>query len=150
MDKINSEIKTAIDHYIDTWNRMAYDQLRDHWDPDEIEPFYIAEEMDAPIYGWPDIEKYWLENREVIKNLKLRIWDLRCKGIARDVAVAIYRMHWNILLTDRPKPIGGENRVTAIFRKTAEGWKFIHYVEAAMTPTVYVRGLLEKNVDEGF
>ena len=49
-------------------------------------------------------------------------------------------------LVFQPKPFGSDNRVSAIFRRKPDGWKYVVYAEAFQAPTVYLQKLIEKDV----
>ena len=53
-------------------------------------------------------------------------------------------------MVGQDKPVGGDLRVTAVFRKTPAGWRLFHYVEAPLAPIIYVRRLYQGQVDADF
>jgi hypothetical protein len=147
---LKQDIEALLEQLIERWDGMRLAEIRDLWDPDEAQPFYLPEEAEEPLTSWADIEAYWQRTRDTIARLSMRIWEVNAKPLGPDLAVALYRMHWNADVTGFPKAVGGDNRVTAIFRHTAEGWRFCHYVEAPLAPIVYMRQLYELNVDDSF
>jgi hypothetical protein len=46
------------------------------------------------------------------------------------------------------KPIGEEVRVSAVLRRTAAGWRYIHWAESPMTGVMYFTKLMERDVDQ--
>ena len=132
------------------WNGLELQRIRELWDPDEQEPYYLPEESEDPLIGWDAIEAYWRKTQATISRLSMRTWDVQAKLIGPDLAVALYQMHWNGEVEGYPKPMGGDNRVTALFRKTPAGWRFFHYVEAPLAPMIYFRRLYELDADEDF
>jgi hypothetical protein len=48
----------------------------------------------------------------------------------------------------RSKPIGEDIRVSAVLRKTADGWKYLHWAESPKTALVYIEDLFEKDVSD--
>ena len=150
MGDLRPEIEAVLQQLVERWNAMRLLAIRELWDPQEAKPYYIPEEAEQPLTGWEAIESYWRGTLDSISRLSMRVWDLEVKPLGEDLAVAVYRMHWNAEVVGFPKPIGGDNRVTAIFRQTEQGWRFCHYVEAPLAPITYMRQLYELNVDEEF
>jgi len=55
-------------------------------------------------------------------------------------------MRTDMKLIFTPKPFGSDNRVSAVFRKKADGWKYLCYAEAFQAPNLYFQKLFEKDV----
>jgi hypothetical protein len=53
-------------------------------------------------------------------------------------------------LVFQPKPFGSDNRATALFRRTDAGWKYLTYVEAFQSPSMYFQKLYEKDVSADY
>lgn len=150
MVQLTEEIEALLEELVERWKSMRLPEIRELWDGNEREPYYLPEEAEEPLIGWDDIEAYWQRTMAAIPRLTMRIWEVRVKPLAPDLAVALYRMHWNAEVKGFAEPLGGDNRVTAIFRNTDEGWRFCHYVEAPLAPITYMRQLYELNVDANF
>jgi hypothetical protein len=144
------EIETVLEQLTQRWNRMDFSAIRELWDPEESEPYYLPEESQQLLASWDAIEAYWANTKATISRLSMRIWDVQAKLLAPDLAVAVYRMHWNGEVTGYPAPLGGDNRVTAIFRRSGETWRFCHYIEAPLAPLLYLKRLYELDVDRDF
>lgn len=144
------EIESVLKSLTERWNALELQRIRDLWDPDEAEPYYLPEESENALIGWEAIEAYWRQTQATITRLSMRTWDVQAKVIAPDVAVALYQMHWNGEVEGYPKPLGGDNRVTALFRNKEDGWRFFHYVEAPLAPMIYFRRLYELDADPDF
>ena len=89
-------------------------------------------------------------HERTISRLSMRIWDLKAKPLGPDLAVAVYRMHWNGDVTAYGTALGGENRVTALFRRRNDRWYLCHYVEAPLAPMLYMQRLYALDVDAEF
>ena len=48
-------------------------------------------------------------------------------------------MRWIGEFAAYARPIGGDTRVAAIFRRRDRAWRFIQHVEAPLAPIVYFR-----------
>ena len=150
MSKLKTDIEAVLAELVERWTHMRLPEIRDLWDPDEEQPYYVPEEAEQALVGWDELTAYWQGTQAAISRLSMRVWDLQVKPLGPDLSVALYKMHWNADVTGFPKPLGGNNRVTAIFRHTPHGWRFCHYVEAPLAPIIYMRQLYELNVDADF
>ena len=86
-----------------------------------------------------------LANRGAVR-LHRTLWR---RIIASDLAFAIWDLHFEMKIKGR-RPLGEDIRVTGIFRKKPEGWRYIHYAEAPMASMVYIQKLFEKDVQPEF
>ena len=151
----NNQLKTEIEQVLKqlqaNWNSQNFATVLDLWDRDEPEPYYLAEERDEWLIGWDELNGYL--NPEIpspaVEALRLDITNVRVKQIAPDHAFAIWDLHFEMKLRGRP-PLGEDVRVTGIFRKKPEGWRFIHYAEAPMATMVYIQKLFERDVKPEF
>lgn len=150
MDDPRASLDALLADYYAKFGAFDFAALRGHWDVEDPEPIYLAEEIGAFLYDWPAIERYWADTRRVLERLAARHWDLRVRLLAPGLAIGTWRMHWDCEVRGQPKPVGGEVRVTATFRRKPAGWKLVHYVEAPLAPIVYVRTLYEGQVTPGF
>ena len=133
------------------WNELRPTALRELWDPDEKEPFYIAEEIAEPMYGWEQIEPYWREAEQILVKFAIRTFDMRWKSVADGLVVMNYTMHWNgIVRGMEHNPLGLDVRVSALLRRTAAGWRFCHYVESPLGAFPYLQASYRANVDPDF
>jgi ketosteroid isomerase-like protein len=80
----------------------------------------------------------------------MRWWDLHCKRLAPDLAVALYQMHWNGDITGFDGLVGVDSRVTAVFRRRGDRWLLCHYVEAPAAPMLHLMKYYALAVDPGF
>jgi hypothetical protein len=150
MDALAAELDAVLAELYARYGALEFEATRALWDPAETRPIYLAEEIDDFLRSWPEIEAYWAATRAALPHLAARHRELRAQTIAPDLAIATCHMHWDALLAGQSKPIGGDVRVTATFRRRESRWRLIHYVEAPAAPTIYFRRLLERSVTPGF
>jgi hypothetical protein len=151
MTVLEQELTVLLEQFEAIWSRLKPTELRGLWDPDEAMPYYIAEEVAAPMYGWNVIEPYWREAEQILLKFTIRTFDLCCKQIAPDLAVMNYIMHWNGQLKGMEHaPMGLDVRVSALLRKTDKGWRFCHYVESPLGAFPYIQATYQANVDREF
>ena len=150
-DTLNAELEQLLDAFCDRWRRIKPTELRQLWDPAETEPFYIAEEIPAPMYGWDTIEPYWQEAEKILLKFSVRTWDLKCKLLSSDIAAMNFTMHWDGLVKGmEDAPLGLDVRVSAMARNTADGWRFCHWVESPLGALPYLKAMYTRSVDPEF
>jgi len=140
-------IEKTLEQYRDCWARLDFEGLRALWDSEEPEPTYLPEEVDSPLFDWDQIEAYWAATRAATRRIRLETWNLRVREIGPGLATAVYDMRWVGDFQGHARTIGGDTRVTAIFRHRSDGWRFIHYVEAPLAPIVYIKRFYERFAD---
>lgn len=150
MQTLAQELAAVLDRVVAAWNALDFDALERLWDADESHPYYLPEEAPRALTTWSALRTYWQQTRRVTRALSMRTWDLEAKLIADDLAVALWQMHWNASVEGYERPVAGDNRVTAIFRRCGPHWRFIHYVEAPLAPILYVKRHYERDVDPEF
>jgi len=151
MPDLKGELSDLLLAFEDRWCRLKPTELRDLWDPDESHPFYIAEEIANPMYGWDVIEPYWQIAEEMLLKFSIRTWDLKYKLLTDELAAMNFMMHWNGLIKGMEDgPMGLDVRVSAIVRLTSGGWRFCNYVESPLGAFPYLRATYEANVDPDF
>ena len=65
--ELERELSGFLDRYAAAYNRQAYAELLEMWDTGEPDVFYMAEEVDPPMYGWEAIRAYF--NRPGTSNI---------------------------------------------------------------------------------
>ena len=133
------------------WNSQDFGRLKDVWDADDPEPWYVPEEIETPFFSWPQLEKYWNPGRKVLKGFRWDYDNLRVKLLAPDIALAIFDHFYEIQLIFGPQePTAGFDRVLTLFRKKPEGWRHILYAQCPLGPESYVRALRKEIVRPDF
>ena len=148
------EITDVLRKYEEIWTSQEFSRLRELWDTDDPEPYYVPEEIQEPIIGWPALERYWNPRpggRKVLEAFRWHFSNVRARLIAPDLALSIFDHQYELKLAGkRNKPRAGFDRCLAIFRKKPEGWRFILYAQCPLGPETYVRTLREKIVPPEF
>jgi len=144
-EKVTAEVEATIHATADRWNSQDFATVLELWDT----PFYLAEEQDDWFIGWEALRAYLDPPRPspMIYGIREEMYNIKVNQIAPDLAMAAWNMHFEMKM-GRSKPIGEDVRVSAILRLTPEGWRYIYWAESPLTATVYIRKLLEQNVDE--
>ncbi|MCB2107671.1 MAG: hypothetical protein KDE14_08230 [Rhodobacteraceae bacterium] len=152
MANIADGIAALVAGYEDCWSRLKPTELKTLWHPDECEPYYVAEEIAAPMFRFDEIETYWRAAEKVITRFSIRTWDLRCKPVAPQLAAMQFMMHWNGELAGLdPTPIGLDVKVFAMAQESGDRWRFRHaYVESPLGALPYLKSTYRANVDADF
>lgn len=150
MTPLESELNASLAHYYTRFGAMDFAGARAVWDTADPHPTYLAEEIDDFLHDWPAIESYWKASQAAMSKLSSRHWNLRARLLTDELATATWHIHWNAQVIGQDKPVGGDVRVTGVFRRRPDGWRLFHYVEAPMAPILYVRKLYQGQVDADF
>jgi hypothetical protein len=148
---ITAEITALLRQTEERWNAQDTAGLRDLWDRDDSEPYYLAGEEPDCFVGWDAINGYLApKGRPVTEAIRVRFHDIRARLLSPDLAFAAYWMRTDMKLVFAPKPFGSDNRVSSVFRRKPEGWRYLCYTEAFQTPTMYMQKLMEKDVSPDY
>jgi hypothetical protein len=133
------------------WNSQDFATLLELWDDADQFPTYLAEEQAQWFVGHDRLKGYLDPPRPnpAIEAVREEYSEIQVKQIAPDLAIAIWYMHFEMKAI-ASKPIGEDIRVSAVLRKTDDGWKYIHWAESPKTAMVYIEDLFEKDVAPGW
>jgi ketosteroid isomerase-like protein len=134
---LDSEITAFLARYAQAYNREDYDTLLDMWDQDDPDAFYMAEEIDPPMQGWKTIRAYFARTG-VIDGIRNEYSNVRAHYVAPDVAIATYRLRFDIKIRNM-QPLSSWDRIVAVFRRKDGEWKMIAYAEAPQAPLTMIR-----------
>lgn len=150
MTTLAGEIEAVLKALCGCWNRRELGGIRALWDQDEHEPYVLPQEVTEPIIGWPAFDAHWKKSEARLRKCSMRVWDVHAKLLAPDLAIALYKFHWNGDIIGFDHPVGIDSRATATFRRRNDSWKFIAYVEAQTAPLLHLQRYYVMNVDESF
>jgi len=145
---ITAEITQLLRETETLWDNQDTARLKELWDTDDSEPFYLAGEQDNWFVGWEQLNAY-LDPKggpKVTQAIRVRFYDIQARLLAPDLAFAGYWMRTEMKLIFQPKPFASDNRVSAVFRRKPEGWRYLTYAEAFQAPNMYMNHLMEKDV----
>jgi hypothetical protein len=148
---ITEEIEALLRETAAIWNAQDTARLRELWDTDDSQPFYLAGEQDDWFEGWLAINAYLdPPGRKPTEAIRVKFYGVRARLLTPDLAFAAYWMRTDMKLVFSPKPFGSDNRVSAVFRRKPEGWRYLCYAEAFQAPTLYMQKLFEKDVSPDY
>jgi hypothetical protein len=150
-DEVFNGIDAVLKQTREIWNSQDFGRLKEVWDADDPEPWYVPEEIETPFFSWPQLEKYWNPGRKVLQGFRWDYDNLRVKQLAPDLAIAIFDHFYEIQLIFGPQEAtAGFDRVLTLFRKTPDGWRHILYAQCPLGPESYVRALRKEIVKPDF
>lgn len=147
-----NEIDQVLKKTEEIWNSQHFFRLKEVWDGDDPEPWYVPEEIETPFRSWPELEKYWGPGRRVLRAFRWKFANLRVKALAPDLTLALFDHFYEIDLAIGPPtpPTAGFDRCLTLFRKKPEGWKHILYAQCPLGPDTYLKTLRQKIVPADF
>lgn len=148
---IEVDVSAIVQESAARWTAQDSVSVLELWDRDDSRPMYLAAEQDDWLIGWAEVSDYITPSgpTSALEAMRKRVSNIRVKQIAPDLAIAAWEMHLDMKFRGRPA-IGNNLRLTGVLRKTLQGWRFIHYVEAPMTPLVYIQKFYERDVEPEF
>ena len=138
---LDNEIAAFLARYADAYNREDYAALLGMWDQDDPYAFYMAEEIDPPLHGWKTIRAYFSRSG-VLDGIRNEYSNVRAHYVAPDVAVATYRLRFDIKVKNM-QALSSFDRIMAVFRRKDGEWKMIAYAEAPQAPLTMIRKALK-------
>lgn len=150
--RLQHDIAAVIHDMAGRWAENTWPTIpADLWDQDEPMPMYLAEEQEGWLIGWDAVRDYFNPKHGAgfMQAADYQASDIQVRTVADDIAVATWNIYWQMKIRPSP-PIAERLRATGIFRKTAAGWKFIHYAEAPKSPAVYIQELYRDRVSPEF
>jgi ketosteroid isomerase-like protein len=142
-EQLAAEITTFLAEYERVYNNQDYKAVKSMWH-DDGNPIYMAEEVPFPLYGQDRIDNYFnpRPGKQILDGIDNKYSKVRAKYIAPNIAVATYRLDYDIKLIGM-SAMHGWDRVMAVFIKSADGWKLSAYTEAPMGPATMVRKMMK-------
>ncbi len=135
------ELTAFLDAYEIAYDNQDYATVKSMWHEDT--PIYMAEEVPMPLYGWERLTKYFdpVPGRKILDGIDNEYSEVRGKYISPNIAVATYRLDYDIKLVGMPATHGW-SRIMAVFIKDDDGWKLSAYTEAPQGPATMVRNMM--------
>lgn len=138
-----AEIQAFLDEYEEAYDNQNYRKVKSMW-YDDGKPIYMAEEVPFPLYGDGRMASYFnpAPGKRILDGIDNEYSQVRAKYLTPDIAVATYRLDYDIKLVGMPASHGWD-RVMAVFRRDNEGWKLTAYTEAPQGPATMVRKMMK-------
>ena len=139
-----TEISDFLVEYAEAYNNQDYRRVKSMW-ADDGNPIYMAEEVPFPLYGKERLDNYFnpVPGKRILDGIYNKYSQVRAKYITPEVAVATYRLDYDIKLVGM-QPSHGWDRVMAVFVRDGAEWKLTAYTEAPMGPATMVRKMMQE------
>lgn len=154
---MSTDIKAVSDTvlaYVACSKGMDFATRKALWDPAEGTPILCPEEAPEPLIGWDALDAYWSRSRETMASLETKATNIRVRMLGDGLALATYQSRWIATLAQAghlpEKPISADVRMTAVLRKTADGWRYIHLVEGPVDLMTMARQAARRSALELF
>lgn len=175
-EEVTDEILGLIKTFASTWTGEDWITIPELFDRGS-EPYILLAHQPDWLVGWDELEGYFSNDpvmpvKKIPKmaskgkqQIEMRHYEFRSEfdlaemlykadritlnQIADDLAMAT----WYVDFQYKPKFTAAKAehfKANAIFRKTDDGWKFIHYGEAPMAPIMYIERLYRSQVSNEF
>ena len=144
--ELQTEIEQVFKEAERIWDSQKYGDLKRLWDEDDPDPFYLAEEQADWKIGWDELKKYWepIPGKRMLEAIRMRFYNIKVKPLSDDYIFAVGWVRHDMKMRGPMKAWGGDARISALFRKKEDGWKFIAYTESHKTPVIYMQELYAK------
>ena len=142
------EVRTEVEAVIKRMSAMYTDikgpQALELFDRNEPAPQYLAEEQPDWIIGWDKLDWYFNtpQRKAAVQAMDMNPSNIRVRSLTPDLALATWDIFSEMKFRWSP-PMGEKLRANAILRKTAEGWRFIYYAEAAKSTMAYMQDMYQ-------
>lgn len=139
-----AEIEAFLVEYEEAYDNQNYRKVKSMWLANG-NPIYMAEEVPFPLYGKDRMDNYFnpVPGRRILDGIDNRYSEVRAKYVAPNIAVATYRLDYDIKLVNM-EASGGWDRVMAVFVKDGDNWKLTAYAEAPQGPATMVRKMMKQ------
>lgn len=143
--QLAAEITEFLKEYERVYNNQDYRAVKSMWAGDG-NPIYMAEEVPFPLYGQTRLDNYFnpAPGKKILEGIDNRYSEVRAKYVSDGVAVATYKLDYDLKLVGMPA-VNGWNRIMAVFVKEDGAWKMSAYTEAPMGPASMVRRMIKDN-----
>jgi len=134
-----AELTEFLAEYEVAYNNQDYRKVKSMWSADG-NPIYMAEEVPFPLYGKNRLDNYFnpVPGKRILEGIDNKYSKVRAKYVAPNVAVATYRLDYELKLVGMPA-VAGWDRVMAVFVKEDEQWRLSAYTEAPMSAGAMIR-----------
>ena len=146
--QLAAEITLFLAEYEDAYNNQDYRKVKSMW-VDDGNPIYMAEEVPFPLYGKARMDNYFnpVPGKRILEGIDNKYSEIRAKYVAPNIAVATYRLDYDIKLVGMNASHGWD-RAMAVFVQDESGWKMSAYTEAPMGPATMVRRMMKEQPAE--
>jgi len=122
-DQATQEIGELLEVFATAWSKVDLQRVAEQWDPVEPGSTYVAEELGEVLHGHQEIVSHLMRSEHRIASAEVEISEVEVRLLADDLALAVFVVRWFFEWVSY-------SRVSAVFRRRAGQWRFVHYMEA--------------------
>ncbi len=174
---VTQDVESLIRDFSARWSSKDWRTVLELWDRNEPAPYYLFSHQADWLIGWEQLDGYFAKKQTVpvkdvpelnpvgmqqielvhyeyrnekdLEAMRYKPSDIRVRKIDDDLALAV----WYVKFDYKPwfqAPMGETFKANAVFRNTAQGWKFIHYAETPDSAIMYFERLYRKQASPDF
>lgn len=174
--EVTAAVESLVTDFAGRWRAATWPTVKELFSPED-EPYVLLAHQPDWLVGWDELDGYFSRKPTMpeksipeqappgIREIEASHYEYRAEGelaemlytpdrirvrmIDDDLALAI----WYVDFQYKPRfgSAKGEHfKANAVFRNTADGWKFIHYGEAPMSAIMYMERLYRSQVSQEF
>ncbi len=174
--EVTAAIEVLVADFASRWTADKWVTIPELFDPDE-EPYMLLAHQPDWLVGWDEFNGYFSKDQKTpvkdipeqapdgIQQIETSHYEYRSEAelaammytadrvtirqVDDGLAIAIWYVDFQYKPHFMP-PKGEHFKANAVFRNTEDGWKFIHYGEAAMSTIMYMERLYRSQVSPQF
>jgi hypothetical protein len=171
------DLMALIDDFAGRWTPERWTTIPELWDRD-TEPYVLLVHQREWLVGWDQVDGYFAKDQVIpvkevpalgakggIEQIEAQHYEFRAEPdmeammynvdrvTMHEIAPGLVSAVWYVDFQFKPRriaPRGEHFKANAIFKETGDGWKFVHYGEAAMAPIMYIERLYRSQVSHEF
>ncbi len=124
------EIGLLLEEHDSLWRRLDVAGLASLWDREEGMPIYVGDEYPSPVIGWQDLGRHFGRLGGRLREAEVASTLVAAHSVAADLAIAVVLLEWSLASVESEQRLAGQRWVSSVLRRTAAGWRFVHYAES--------------------
>jgi enoyl-CoA hydratase len=125
---IDSGLRALLAEHDQCWRELDAPGVSDLWDVRSTTVMYFGDECRDPVLGQPDLRQHCSRMVRRLTHAQMHSELVASQELGSNAATLMARMKWTFTLAGQP-PASGTSWVGATAVRTAEGWRFVQYVE---------------------
>lgn len=142
-----SALEDAVQAWVTAWCDRNPEDIMALWDSEDEDARYLPGEREQALTDAASVKDYVVSLCGLFHTIRHRPGQLIAKQVSEDVGLVFYVLDWAV--ADARGPIGGQCRVTAVWRKCEGQWKLTEYAEAPVAPLVELKEFYQHVAAEG-
>ena len=124
------EIGSLLGQHDSLWRSLDFAGLAGLWDREEGMPIYVGDEYPAPVIGWQDLGRHFGRLGGRLREAEVASTLVAAHSVDADLAIAVLLLEWSLASVESAARLSGQRWVSSVLRRTAAGWRFVHYAES--------------------